>query len=248
MVKASTQRQLTTIHLGGALGKRFGEIWRLRVSSPAEALRAIDTNTRGAFLAYLGGAGKAKYYKVALGRKDQLLGAEEVGHRSGTVDIYVWPTIKARNSGVGKIIAGIALLALVIWNPAGLFYVAANATTAGGLTVLGDVTVAVGTSLLLGGISQLLAPHPNQNQGELNSNNFQGTIAAGQQGGSVPVVYGKALVSPIPVSIWFNAVDWNTTANAYVGTLQITDLPGGGTEYVQVPTVTPTVNAAGGGS
>lgn len=244
MAQALVQRQLTNIYLGGVLGKKFGEKWRLAVASPAEALRAIDVNTRGALMRYLSTEGRAKYYKVALHKKDQLLDAEELAHRSGTNDIYVWPTIKGRNSGVGKIFAGIALIALTIAAPyIGLPTLVGSGSILGG--AIGSIAIGLGTSLILGGISQLLSPHPNQQGGELNSNSFQGTIAAGQQGVPVPVVYGKALVSPIPVSIWFNAVDYNTSANAYIGTLEAVSLPGGGMQYVQVQ-FTPVVNDSGG--
>ncbi len=228
------QRPLVNVYLGGALGKRFGSKWQLAVSSPAEAMHAIDVNTKGEFRRYLWTTGKHRFYKIALQSKDKLIDPRtESRNRSGSSDIYILPTIAGANSGAGKIIAGVALLALLWWNPAGWFYAAATATSAGGLTIAGDVALSLGASLILGGISQLLAPH-RKDDGELNSNNFQGSIAAGVQGGCVPVVYGTALVAPNPISIWFGAVDYNTTQNAYVGALQLANLPGGGYEYVSL--------------
>jgi len=61
---------MTTIHLGGKLGKLFGKKWELLVSSPAEAVHAIDVNTGGAFKRYLAKDGQKKFYKVAVGKKD----------------------------------------------------------------------------------------------------------------------------------------------------------------------------------
>jgi predicted phage tail protein len=238
MVHAS-QRQLTNIYLGGVLGQKFGEKWRLAVSSPAEAIQAINVNTRGKLIEYLGLEGKSSYYQIALDRKDQFIEASELRNRSGSCDIYILPAIQGQSSGWGKILIGAVLIAAVVVSQQYelLGYTAgvngAAGTTAAWATTTYGIVAAVGTSLLLGGISQLLAPHKNQ-QGELNSNSFQGTIAAAQQGGPVPVCYGKALISPSPISIWFTAVDWNTTANAYVGTLQAVNLPGGGTEYISV--------------
>ena len=229
MVQAQS-RQLTNIYLGGVLGKRFGEKWTLSVSSVGEAIHAIDVNTRGALVRYLTDK-KDKYYKVALQSKDQLLGEDELRNPVGTRDIYIWPTIRGRNSGWVKIVIGAILIAAAIATNTEWFALNFPATFNVVAGTVSTIAASIGTSLVLGGISQLLAPHQNQN-GQLNSNNFQGTVAAGQQGGSVPVVYGKALVAPIPISIWFNAVDWNTTTNAYVGQLQSIGLPGGGMEYV----------------
>lgn len=230
-------------------------MWRLNVASPAEALRAIDANTKGRLFRYLGTEGRTRHYKVALQRTDQLLEPTELIHPSGTSDIYFWPATKGRSSGSAKLIAGIALLAIVTivtygggtaFYAAGTAATATSAGTAGGLTLIGTIAVGIGTSLVLGGISQLLSPNQKNNEGQLNSNNFQGTVAGAPQGGPVPVCYGKALVAPTVISIWFQAVDYNTTQGQYVGTLQVTDLPGGGTQYNQVA-ITPVVNDASGG-
>lgn len=224
------QRYLTTIYLGGKLGKMFGEKWELMISSPAEAIRAIDINLKGKLREYLSTKGRDKYYKISLRDKEHLLEGEELTIPSGKSDIYLWPTVKGRSSGITKIILGIALLALVFFAPVlGLTWLSTGAGAAAHLTLFGQIVVGFGTALVLGGLAQLLAPHQKDN-GQLESNVFQGTIAAGQQGGCVPVLYGRALVSPIPISIWFNNVDYNTTANAYLGTIQLTQLPGGGQE------------------
>lgn len=242
----SKERRLTTIRLGGKLGKLFGETWRLAVTSPADAIRAIDINLKGKLMAYLVRAGHQKYYKVSLKDRENLLDGSELGHRSGNNDIYIWPTVKNRSSGAAKIIAGVIILAIVTivtWGGGTAFVapgVAATAGTAGsagGLTLLGTVAVGLATSLILGGIAQLLAPNPNDNSGGgLGSNVFQGTIEGGAQGGCVPIVYGTALVSaPLPISLWFENVDWSTTQNAYVGATTIADLPGGGHEVILAP-------------
>ena len=212
-------RQLTNIYLGGALGKRFGEKWSLAVSSPAEAIRAIDINLRGKLRQYLYTEGRNKYYKIALQRRDALIGRDELRNKSGNSDIYILPTLKGSNSGGAKIIVGLALVAIAI-----IF------TPALGVIVR-SVVFQVGLSLVIGGVSQLLAPHAANQQGELNSNNFAGSVTAGTQGGCVPIVYGKALVSPITISVWFNNIDYNTTTNTYQGGVEIGQVPGGGYQY-----------------
>jgi predicted phage tail protein len=54
-------------------------------------------------------------------------------------------------------------------------------------------TVSLGVSLIMGGIAQLMAPHPSSgsNGASLTSYNFTGPANNTQQGGPVPLVYGK---------------------------------------------------------
>lgn len=233
-------RQLTNIYLGGALGKRFGEKWTLAVSSPAEAIKAIDINLKGGLSRYLYTEGKNRYYKVALQRRDSLIGREELRNRSGNSDIYILPTVKGSNSGVGKIIVGVVLIVAAVLVTIGTFGTASPLVLAAA-----DAAFGIGTSLVLGGISQLLAPHATNNQGELNSNSFAGAVAAGAQGGCVPIVYGKALVSPITISVWFNNIDYNTTNNTYVGGTTVAQLPGGGYQYAPNPGLGVTIDNEG---
>lgn len=216
---------LTQVYLVGSLGKRFGEHWELSVSSPAEAIRALDVNTKGELAAYLRGPAAKRWYKVAVQRPDNVLDATEVTHRSGRGAIYIIPTIRGRNSGVGKILVGAALIALSFVNP-GL--------TGFALKAYGSILVGFGTSLVVGGISQLLTPRP-QTPGpdaeQANSTSFQGNTTAIAQGGCVPVVYGRMLVSALPISITITNNDVATTQAGESGVVITTNLQGGGQQY-----------------
>lgn len=221
---------LTTVYLVGSLGKAMGrEKWELDVKSTAEAIRAIDINTRGALERYLSGPAKDRAYKIALHKRSNVIEPSEAVNRSGNSTIYIMPTIRGRNSGGAKILAGVALLALAFVNPYGAF------AAAKGLTLLGTVTVGFGTSLLLGGITQILTPTPKGPAGQeeqAQSSVFAGNATAVVQGGCVPVVYGRALVSPIPISVTFDNNDIATTDAGQVGTVEQTNLQGGGQQYV----------------
>jgi len=216
---------LTTVHLVGSLGRAIGHTrLELDVRSTAEAIHAINVITKGALERYLAGPARDKLYRVALQRRNNVVDPKQLGNRSGRSTIYIMPTIKGRNSGIGKVVAGIALLALAVVNP---FAAGSLFTT---------VVMGFGTSLLLGGITQLLTPTPKgpgtTDQAEQrDSTSFQGNASAVTQGGCVPVVYGRALVSPTPVSITFENNDVSTTDAGTVGEVTTDNLQGGGQQY-----------------
>lgn len=223
-----TTPPLTTIHLVGSLGRAVGHYkLEMDVFSVGEAIRAIDIVTDGKLSQYLRGPGKDKYYKVALQKRDNVVEAEELTHRSGRSTIWIIPTIRGRDSSTGKILAGVAILALAWWNPYGWAY------AAGHLTLAGTVAVGFGTSLLIGGITQVLTPKPQgpaPNEEMAQSTSFQGNATAVVQGGPVPVVYGRMLVPALPISITISNNTQQITNAGKLGTITSTDLQGGGTE------------------
>lgn len=205
-----------TVHLGGRLGVLFGEKWEgLHVSSPEEAFRAIDVNTGGGFRRYLANNRDSEYH-ICLNKaaEETCLAAEELTSRTGKSNIYVLPAIKGRNSGWAKIIAGAILIvvgALIIYG------------TFGGGTPLGVALISLGASLIFGGITQLLTSVPQQQQ-QLQSYDFQGNAASVAQGGCVPVIYGRYLVSPLPICISFsaqNSATFQGTINQHGSTMSM---------------------------
>ncbi len=229
---------LTTVHLVGSLGRAPGipqATWHLDVRSTAEAIRAIDINTRGALTRYLRGPARDRLYKVALQKRDNVIDAKEIPHRSGNATIYIMPTVRGRNSGVGKIVAGVVLTVLaVVSQQYELLPYAWGGVGTGAWVAAGSIAFAFGTSLILGGIAQLLTPKPegpSANPDQAQSTSFPGNAGAVVQGGCIPVVYGRALVSPIPVSITVTNNDVSTTQAGNPCNPGQTSLRGGGTQY-----------------
>lgn len=213
--------QLTTIYLVGSLGKAMGRSeWHLDVKSPGEALRAINANTRGKLEQYLTGPARDRLYRVALQKRDNVINVKEVGNRSGGSTIYIMPTIRGRNGGVGKTIVGALLIVAAI--------VLAPYTAGTSLSWIPGVVAGFGVSLVLGGIAQILTPKAQTPAEQINSTTFPGNADTVVQGGCVPVVYGHALVSPIPISITITNNDVSTTAAGTLGGVDTTNLPGGG--------------------
>lgn len=226
-----------TVHLGGRLGTLFGKEWKgLRVSSPAEAFRAIDINTKGRFRQYLAKDPKREYH-VTIQKKsaETCLSAEELKHRTGNGDIYLLPAIQGRNNGWVKIVAGAVLVVIGV---------AIDYFSGGSLSLLGNAFIAMGSSLILGGITQLLTPIPKQNQ-QLQSYNFQGNATTVNQGGCVPIFYGRYLISPVPICVSFSASDINySTNNIQGGTVTSSySSNGNGVQYGPGDTTYPTVPA-----
>lgn len=227
--------ELTTVCLVGSLGRAisFPESVDLDVKSPAEAVRAINVITNGALERYLTGPARNRLYRIALQKRDNVIDVKEASHRSGHSTIYIMPTIRGRNSGVGKVIAGIGLIALAVFGgPAGW----AIAGQGAGLFGAGAASIIAGfgISMLLGGITQLLTPSaqgPNASPEQASSTSFPGNASAIAQGVPVPIVYGRALVAPLPVSITVSNNDVSTTSAGTLGDVVGTPLDGGGTQY-----------------
>jgi predicted phage tail protein len=230
---------LTTIHLGGKLGQLFGKKWTLKVSSPAEAIRAIDVNLRGKLRAYLSKEGAKKFYRLGVGKKDALIEKSELHNRSGNANIYLMPVAKGRNSGGAKILLGIAIIASIALTGGFAAGGWAMASAGGGLGIVGTALVGISASLVLGGITQMLTPTPNFNNNaegdSRGSNLFGGNASAISQGGAVGLVYGRALVTPMPVSISFDNKDQSIQVGAGVIRYERKALPGGGYQYIPIP-------------
>lgn len=202
---------LTNVYLHGRLGKLYGREWRLDVRSPAEAIRAIDVNLKGLLRDHLSKEGTKKFYKVCLGNLDNALDKSELTTNSGRVDIHIAPVPKGRKSGGAKILAAIAIVvATYFGGPAlglkagSMFYTVAYTTAA---------------SLAIGGIVQLLTPTPsfnNDSDGDgRGSSLFQGNSVVTTQGSTVGLVYGRMMVTPMPVSVAFDNYDQAASANNF---------------------------------
>lgn len=236
-----SKKELTKVYLVGSLGKAIGrEEWDLDVNSVSEALRAIDINTKGGLERYLRGPGAKRHYKIALQKKENLIDIKgEMHNKSGRSTIYVMPTIRGRNEGWQKVAAGVVILALTYFTgglatPAVGGWATAGAGSAATLSFAGSVAVGFGISLVLGGITQMLTPTartPEEAAEQRNSTVFQGNASVVVQGGVVPVIYGRALVTPIPISITIDNDDLSTTSAGDEGTVEETELQGGGIQY-----------------
>jgi predicted phage tail protein len=110
---------IRTIHLHGALGKRFGREIQLAVDTPAEAVRALCTMLQG-FEAHV----TERYYQVFRGKKRAGidLDPQELHARfaDAETELHLVPRAAgAKRQGLGKIILGGLLIAASFVVPGG---------------------------------------------------------------------------------------------------------------------------------
>ena len=201
---------MVTIRLLGEAGRRYGRRFQLAVKTPAEAVRALCLQIPGLRQYLLESGEKGIDWRVVT---DHAEGLEE--------DQMLWPMSKrlvlaplpAGRGGVGKIIAGVALVALAI-------FVLPTAIAFGtiALSSLAAPVGAIGLSLIFGGVSELLTPTPKMpnvrgggfgggssstsgrdRDEQLNSFAFDKSNANTVQGDVVPVLYGERIIGALPV-------------------------------------------------
>ncbi len=199
---------MVTIRLLGEAGRRYGRRFQLAVKTPAEAVRALCLQIPGLRQYLLESGEKGIAWRVVT---DHAEGLDE--------DQMLWPMSKrlvlaplpAGRGGVGKIIAGVALVAVaILFAPAGAL--------AGGLFTLGaqavPIVAGIGLSLVFGGVAELLTPTPKMpsvkgiggasssgrdRDEQLNSFAFDKSNANTVQGDVVPVLYGERIIGALPV-------------------------------------------------
>lgn len=185
---------LRTIRLYGALGEQFGRVWRFDVKSPAEAVRALCSQLPG-FRKHLQ-EHSAPGYRVLC--DTQARGERELGLGTSAKTIRIVPVVCGAGKGLGQIIAGVAIIAYG--------YFTGDYATVGAYFTSGSLYVSIGTTLLLGGISQAMTKTPSiggesvEKPENKPSFAFDGAINTAAQGNPVPVCYGELIVGSQVIS------------------------------------------------
>lgn len=199
---------LRKIKLYGALAKFVGHrVLEADVATAAEAVRFLVANWPE-----LERHMNDQHYRVSIGTYD--LVAEELHDPAGQKEIKIVP-VMAGAGATGRIIAGIALIALAIALPGiGLAAGAKGAAVIFG-TTFSSLSLSIGfagLSLVLGGVAQLLTPMPKVPQGSdsqddpRKSYSFSGIQNVSRAGVPVPIVYGETIVGSIVISAGIDTV------------------------------------------
>lgn len=173
--------------LAGTLGREYGRRHRLAVSTPAEAVRAMEANHPGfgRRVLQLGESGVG--YAVFNGRAQADESALSI---SGTGKIIIAPIINGGKNPLLQIVTGAALIA-------------ASFVVAPFAPFVASALFSFGVSLTLGGVVQLLTPtlKPSAPEEDRRPNNvFDGPVNTTAQGQCVPVGYGRMIVGSAVIS------------------------------------------------
>ena len=181
---------MVTIRLLGEAGRRFGRSFVLDVKNAAEAVRALCVQMPAMRQYLIESGDNGILWRVVT---EDPMGVDEEGLFAPCSKRVVLAPQPAGRGAVGRIILGVALIA-------GAFII--------GQPWLGkfafNLFVGVGTSLVLGGIAQLLTPTPQttasrSNEEQRNSFTFDKSNINTAQGSVVPVLYGERIVGSLPV-------------------------------------------------
>jgi predicted phage tail protein len=154
------------------------------------------------------------HYRISVGDYD--LAEAELHDPAGQQQIKIIPVVSGTGGAAGRIIAGVAIIALSF----GIGAIASAGVTLGGLAgigTVGTIGVGIGVSLVLGGVSQLLTPVPTINpaaggsfkdtdKDPRKSYSFSGVQQTSRQGVPVPIVYGETLVGSVVISAGVDTV------------------------------------------
>ena len=204
---------IQTVRLLGELGQRYGVEHRYtNLRTPAEAIKLLCINhpelQQELITAHEHGIG----YRVIQAETD--LDYPDLRLPIGQHDLIVTPVIAGSGGGVGRILIGAALVAGAFFTGGATIGLLGLAAPIAVSTALG----AIGASLILGGVSQLLSPQPTI--GNLGSNRlgsgdslstdgpqsvtrgtdgrqsyaYTGAANTVGVGATIPVAYGEVLI------------------------------------------------------
>ena len=194
---------MVTIRLLGEAGRRFGRRFQLAVKTPAEAVRALCVQIPALREYLLHSAEGGINWRVVT---DHALGLDEDQLQWPMSKRLVLAPIPVGKGAVGRIVAGVALLAATFLIPGAAAWLGPTAVS---------LITGVSVSLIFGGVAELLTPTPKMpnvggavgggptsgrsREDQLRSFTFDKSNANTQQGEVVPVLYGERIIGALPV-------------------------------------------------
>ena len=208
---------MRTIHLEGEMGRLFGTNFQVYAPAVKDVLSLLEANFPN-FKKYLVGCHE-KDIGFTIDVADNHLDYEaEMLMKLNEGDITITPMAAGSKSALGKILAAIALIVIMVTpglretffagGGGGLFGL-------GTLTVPGKIFAYMAVNLAMMGIQQMMAPDPASDSDQEESYLFNGAEQNIVEGDPVPLLYGKLRVPGQPVSFEIAGIDSVAKANMY---------------------------------
>jgi len=210
---------LRKVFLHGKMARRYGKMFELDVSTAAEAVRALRANFPEILKDFRDGT-----WHVMRGdkRKGVDLGEEDItGLKLGNGDLHFVPAVQgSKRDGMLKVILGVVLVGASFMGGGFMAAPLAGGAGAAGGGLFGGLMggmgggnlAMMGAAMILGGISQLLAPEEKEEKDE-NSFTMNGPGNTESQGSPIPLVYGEVITGGIMVSGGIDIEDIGNTIN-----------------------------------
>ena len=192
-----------SVYLQGELGERFGSKFIVSTDNYTDMFKCINAN-RPDFLAYVRGCAEADIGFIVQ-TEDGSIDQEDLLIAKGDVTISLVPA--GSKSGIGKILAAVVLVLMIIYMPAmaaetiGTYGQTVTALSVGGLSTVGQMTAMLALNLAMTGIQQLMAPDPAVDQDNPTNYLFSGGANNSVEGDPIPIMYGELRVPGRPISV-----------------------------------------------
>lgn len=195
-----------SVYFQGELADKFGSKFNVSADSYSDIFKCIDAN-RPNFLPFV-----RECHRNDIGFIIETAGSsieeQELLLPIKTGDITVSLAPAGSKSGIGKILAAIVLVVIIIYAPqifgqvAGASGTATGATSfAAGLNIYGQIAVAFTANLAITGIQQLMAPDPAVDQDSPTNYLFSGGANNSVEGDPIPLLYGELRVPGRTISV-----------------------------------------------
>lgn len=208
---------MAKVYLYGALKQRYGRVFEFDASTPAECVRALSANLEG-FRAAL--VGHDAGFVIRAGREPLALG--EVGNPLGKRSFHLVQLVAGAEKGaVGQILTGIAIVVASSYTFGAAAAAAGSGASATAWGAAHTFATSLGMSMVIGGVSGLLAQNPTgagaSERGGNPSYLFSGARNTYGQGHPVPLLYGRLRVGGACVSASIATVDRSPVAQDGTG-------------------------------
>lgn len=205
---------LVRVRFFGRLAESLGRSdWALSVSSPTEALQAVEANT-GKMVSSLLENWASEFFVVVNGVVVKSIEEMTIMRRADLRTIDFIPVFRGAGSGSAgwMILVGVLLVVLVLVAPYGVVGLGTAASTTTG-AVAGSILFGAGLSLIMSGVAAMLAPTDKFDKNEKPENTpsyiFNGALNTYRQGNVIPVGYGRLIVGSQVISAGVRAVNIN---------------------------------------